>query len=71
MKERELALMPANISFEEAAGIPLAALTAYQVQMCSVSKVTGMSGAHKKHALGSTPQTVAFQGGCRRWMPRS
>ena len=30
VKEKELALMPAGISFEEAAGIPLAALTAYQ-----------------------------------------
>ncbi|MDN2452241.1 NADP-dependent oxidoreductase [Lactobacillus sp. UCMA15818] len=31
VKEDKLALKPANLSFEEAAGIPLAGLTAYQV----------------------------------------
>lgn len=34
-KESDIAEMPASVSFQEAAGIPLASLTAYQVTSCS------------------------------------
>ena len=37
LPEADVALMPANLSFEAAAGVPLTALTAFQVSLSDVA----------------------------------